>query len=145
MLDTCSILTTRSWSASTLFSLTLIIVISVMYVKRFFSLNRIEVDKANLQLEALSLKQTNLLNQIKPHFVYNSLSAIQSLYHKNIEDGDLCLQYFARYLRTNIDAFQKDFIPFEQEIENIINYINLENFSLEQKFQLKLDLEYEDF
>lgn len=117
----------------------------VYYARRLLYLNRSEKKKNELEIESLKLRQEVLLNQIKPHFIYNSLGAIMSLYHKNLKEGDEGLIIFSNYLRTNVDSVEKGLVPFSDEIDTVINYVELENLRFEKKFELLLELDFEDF
>lgn len=100
---------------------------------------------SELEQELQRVKQQALKAQIKPHFVFNSLTAIQSLYHKDVREGDEALERFARHLRLNVDADGTELVPFEQEIRNILNYFELENMRLGGKLTLLLDVNRTDF
>lgn len=145
MIDFCDIIKVSGWTGYTLLVLVLLFVGIVFFIKRITSLNHVEIQNRDLKIHALQLKQDNLLKQIKPHFIYNSLEAIQAVYHKDLQKGDESLQYFARYLRANVDAVNASLIPFTAELDNIINYVNLKNISAVQIHRLILDIQYEDF
>ncbi len=145
MIDFCDIIKVCPWTGYTLIVLLLLFVGIIFFIKRITSLNLTEIQNRDLKIHALQLKQDNLLNQIKPHFIYNSLEAIQAIYHTDLQKGDESLQYFARYLRANVDAVNASLIPFTDELDNIINYVNLKNLSVSQKHQLILDIQYENF
>ena len=100
---------------------------------------------SELEKELQRVKQQALKAQIKPHFIFNSLTAIQSLYHRDPEEGDEALERFARHLRLNVDADGTELVPFEQEINNILNYFELENMRLGGKLTLLLDVNRTDF
>lgn len=145
MIDFCDIIKVSGWTGYTLMVLVLLFVGIVFFIKRITSLNYVEIQNRDLKIHALQLKQDNLLKQIKPHFIYNSLEAIQAIYHTDLQKGDESLQYFARYLRANVDAVNASVIPFTAELDNIINYVNLNNLSATQMHHLILDIQYEDF
>ncbi len=94
---------------------------------------------ALLDVELKDIKQKALKSQIKPHFVFNSLTSIQSQYHKNLNAGDEALNKFSRHLRLNVDAYNRDTVSFGEELKNILNYFELENMRTEDKLTLLLD------
>lgn len=98
-----------------------------------------------LERELFRVKQQALKAQIKPHFVFNSLTAIQSLYRSSLKEGDEALEHFARHLRLNIDSDGADVIPFDDEVRNILNYFELENLRAGGNLTLLLDINYSDF
>ena len=98
-----------------------------------------------LERELFRVKQQALKAQIKPHFVFNSLTAIQSLYRSSLKEGDEALEHFARHLRLNIDSDGDDLIPFDEEVRNILNYFELENLRAGGNLTLLLDINYSNF
>lgn len=87
----------------------------------------------------------SLRSQIKPHFIFNAMTAIQDVYETDAEKGKRALSAFSRHLRANVDSDLKRLIPFEEELENMLNFFDLENFRRKNKPTLVLDTEYTDF
>lgn len=106
---------------------------------------RLAMNALRYEHEISVIKTHALRAQIKPHFVFNSLAAIQSVYHSGIDDGDAAMAKFSKHLRLNIDADNIDLIPFTEEVENILNYFELENLRVQNAFTLLLDIDYSDF
>lgn len=108
-----------------------------------------EASKEALRAKALekelALTENKALKaQIKPHFIYNSLTSIQYQYRKGIQNGDEAIEKFARHLRLVTDS-KEDLVTFEKEIKSLINYVELENLRFNGKINLLLNLEYTDF
>lgn len=100
---------------------------------------------SELECELASIQNRALKAQIKPHFVYNSLTAIQARYRDGLEEGDKAIEQFAGYLRLVTDSDGDDRIAFEDEVRNVLNYFELENLRADGKLNLLLDLEYTEF
>lgn len=94
----------------------------------------------------LSIARQNALSyQIEPHFIFNALNAIQDTYHKDTGSGDKALLNFSSYLRASADKDRSSLIPFQEELNNIMNYFELENLRKNGELRLLLDIETEDF
>lgn len=145
MLDYMDLVTLTTYGHTSAYMIVIIFMTFGFYGHRLIHLNHIEKHSKDMEIEALKLKQEILLNQIKPHFVYNALTTIQGLYHKNLEEGDSGIVLFSKYLRTNVDAIEAGLIPFSDELDNVINYIELVNLSIDPPFQLELEIGFEDF
>lgn len=100
---------------------------------------------SELERELSSVKSQALKAQIKPHFIYNSLTAIQAQYRNGLCEGDRAIEQFASHLRTITDSNGEDLIPFEDEVRNVLNYFELENLRTNGKLNLLLDLNFSDF
>jgi LytS/YehU family sensor histidine kinase len=96
-----------------------------------------------LQLEKLRI--TMLREQINPHFIFNSLTAVKSLYHQNVEWGDHAMNLFSNHLRTNVEAIDKNLIPFEKELDNINDFVELENLKSSEPFNIIYDISCSNF
>lgn len=100
---------------------------------------------AEYKLQAERLKTRLLVEQIKPHFVFNALTTIKSMYHKDTDAGDKALGLFSEYLRESIGAVDTDTVPFERELNNIARYVEFCNQSLPRKFNVIYDIDDADF
>lgn len=79
-----------------------------------------EKEMADLRIEVM-------LSQISPHFIYNTLTAIQYLCVKDPMMAEETVGEFAAYLRNTIDSLTtKKSIPFEKELEHVKNYLAIE-------------------
>lgn len=88
-------------------------------------------------------KQSKLAYQVQPHFIFNSLNAIESIYHKSLEQGDEALNHFSHHLRANIDLEQ--LIDFNDELVHIDHYVELEKLKREVDFNFLVDIEFDNF
>ncbi len=85
--------------------------------------------KANL------LKQKLLVSQMNPHFIFNSLNAIQSyIFGQNGMQASIYLSQFASLMRMILDFSRKDHITLESELEFLKLYMDLQQLRIEHKF-----------
>ncbi len=97
------------------------------------------------KLELAQSKMTVLMAQIQPHFIFNSLMAIQA---QCIEYPELydSLDSFAHYLRSNFDSLGDiKPIPFERELENIDAYLALEKLNFGDRLRVERRIDTTDF
>ena len=99
--------------------------------------------KTELSLERQKVRL--LMAQIQPHFIYNSLMALQA---KSIDNPELYhgIESFGKYLRANFEVMTEDIlVPFRDELKNIRAYVDLEHMNYGNKLVIKYDIEMEDF
>lgn len=102
--------------------------------------------KSNEYKQKAELFETKALSgQIKPHFIFNSLEAVRTLYHKDIASGDMAVNLLSDFLRGSIGAFDSELIPFETEIDNIFCYTEFENLKRQKKIEVIFNIDYTDF
>jgi LytS/YehU family sensor histidine kinase len=86
-----------------------------------------------------------MMDQIKPHFLYNSLNSIIYYIDKNPEVAKDSLVSFSKYLRTNLNMVSLDeMIPFSQEMEHTKVYLSLEKLRFEDKLTVDFYIKDEE-
>lgn len=101
----------------------------------------IEQHKQELQENKIKL----LVAQIQPHFIFNSLMALQSKCTDNPElyEG---IKSFAKYLRASFEAMTDNtMISFAEELKCIRSYIQLERMNYGDKLRVEYDIEVDHF
>lgn len=79
-----------------------------------------------------------LQNQINPHFLYNTLETIrgQAVIDNNYKIADMT-EALAKYFRYNISK-DNDTVTVEQELENIRNYIQIQQYRFQSRFIFRI-------
>ena len=87
-----------------------------------------------------------MVSQIKPHFVYNTLSSISTLIPKDPLKAQKALDDFTEYLRMNISTLTDDsLVFFENELKHIETYIALEKMRFGDRLNVLYDIKAKDF
>ena len=131
-----------------IFTIELMIIIAffaVLWLWKIANAARDAIRVSELECELSAVKHKALKAQIEPHFIYNSLTAIQAQYRDGLNEGDRAIEQFAKHLRLITDSSGEDIIPFDDEVRNVLNYFELENLRASGKLNLYLDLNYTDF
>ena len=103
------------------------------------------LNHSQLELTAEVLKtqaqMSSLQSQINPHFLYNTLESIRSkaLLH-DAEEVAAMIETLARLLRYNISRSDQE-STIADELENVKNYVQIQNYRFRGKFTLKLELD----
>lgn len=123
----------------------IVICFTVLWVWKMTKAARNAIRVSELERELSAVKSQALSAQIEPHFIFNSLTAIQARYRDGLNDGDKAIEQFSKYLRLVTDSKDEGLIPFDDEIRNVLNYFELENLRANGELNLYLDLNYTDF
>ena len=86
-----------------------------------------------------------MLSQIKPHFLYNSLTVIRELIHSDPQAAEKAVTDFSGFLRHNmlsINAEQP--ILLQQELEHVKSYLALQKLRFGDELQVVYDIACED-
>lgn len=105
-----------------------LIVILFVLLTIYFIYKQQETKKQQAQTE---LEQHFLRSQLNPHFISNALVAVQNLMLKNeSESAALYLTKFSKLMREVLENSRKEFIPVEEEISMLKNYLDIHKLRL---------------
>lgn len=92
------------------------------------------------ELSALAAEHKMLRSQMNPHFIFNSLNAIQNFLLKNdsYKTADY-LSDFASLMRLILTGSRSDFITLEQEEKIITYYLELQSIRFNNKFEYQVN------
>jgi LytS/YehU family sensor histidine kinase len=87
-----------------------------------------------------------MISQIQPHFLYNSLNSIAELCVVDPKRAEKATINFSRYLRGNMGALnEKKAIEFEDELNHLNHYIELEKLRYGDDLQFEYDIREKEF
>jgi LytS/YehU family sensor histidine kinase len=85
------------------------------------------------------LRLESLRSQMNPHFVFNALNSVNYFISNNDKvAANSYIADFSRLIRSTLNNLSEDFIPLEQEIESIRDYLRLEHLRFSDKFNYEL-------
>lgn len=99
-----------------------------------------ELNSKQLLHENTKFKYEILKNQINPHFLFNSLSVLNSLITESPKRSKQYLNSFSNVLRHVLDFRAYNSIALEEEAKFLADYIFLLNIRFENTFQANVDL-----
>ncbi|MFD2574344.1 two-component regulator propeller domain-containing protein [Spirosoma soli] len=103
-------------------------------------LHDLQVQATRLERDKTEIQYQNLINHLNPHFLFNSLTSLNSLININPREasaflGKLSIIY--RYILQNKD---KDLVPLDNELAFVHNYIALQKSRFEDALQINIDV-----
>ena len=88
------------------------------------------------------LKQRFLRSQLNPHFIFNAIGAIQQyLFKFGAEKGSEYLGRFSKLMRQILEYSREEFIPLEDEIETLTNYLEVQKMRFEGQFSYSIQVD----
>lgn len=98
--------------------------------------NRRVFEKQQLKLKALNAELVAIRSQMNPHFIFNSLSSIQTkILNEDRVEAYKNVNTFATLLRQALHFTSKEFISLQEEMEFTRNYVSLEQTRTENAFE----------
>ncbi|MVM33081.1 hypothetical protein GO755_23775 [Spirosoma sp. HMF4905] len=129
---------TNTWFFRTLIGLFIAGLIVLMMRWRVNTLaerNRLDLQVTEWRLKALQ-------SQMNPHFLFNSLNSVQSylLTNRGIE-GAKYLSKFSKLVRRIMENSNHQYLSFEQIIDTLRMYVEIESFRFNHEFSYSFDIE----
>ncbi|HKH63035.1 MAG TPA: histidine kinase [Flavitalea sp.] len=113
-------------------------------------INKVEIEEAfrktefQLMENNRKIAETKLLAlrlQMNPHFIFNSLTAINNFILSNdSEHASLLLTRFSRFMRQVLDNSRTEWVSLYNELKALQIYIELEQLRFENKFDVKINV-----
>jgi tetratricopeptide (TPR) repeat protein/anti-sigma regulatory factor (Ser/Thr protein kinase) len=77
----------------------------------------------------------SLRREMNPHFIFNSLNSVNQFISENNElEANKYLSSYSKLMRTIMENSNKDFIPLSTELEQLREYLDLEQLRFRDKF-----------
>lgn len=121
----------------------LIILLLLIFLVLLYSIYKQR--KLKQEKEKVQLQQQLLRTQMEPHFIFNTLSALQSFIR--LDEKDEAIKYlnqFSRLLRSSLELSREQLVPLNQEIETLENYLSLQQMRYNNIFRFNIFLPDEE-
>ncbi|NMD03038.1 MAG: histidine kinase [Bacteroidales bacterium] len=94
------------------------------------------------RLTQIDLEQRLLRAQMNPHFIFNSLCAVQDfILSGKSQKANTFLTKIAKLMRNILENSREEFIPLEKEIETIKLYLDLQQLRFENEFEYDITID----
>lgn len=99
-------------------------------------------EREQFQQRIAQLRLTALKARMNPHFIFNSLNAIQHLVVEGKDRNTFdFISGFSKLIRRILDNSDRDFIPLGEEIELCRLYLEVESRRLHEDFEYELEVD----
>ena len=123
--------TTFTYSA--ILVLILVLLMSYLFLRQY---------RARAAQQTLKLNYRLLRNQMNPHFIFNSLAAIQSFVYKSEpKEAGKYLSSFAKLVRAILENSREDYISLSKELQWLENYLKLQLLRFDNKFDYHIEID----
>lgn len=112
-----------------------LILLTGLIVFIFRTLKKVQVKNKKIALQSLR-------REMNPHFIFNSLNSVNHFIATNNElEANQYLTRFSKLMRGVMENSTDDFIPFQQELDLLQNYLALEKTRFADKFDYEIDVD----
>ncbi len=126
----------QTWWFRLLFILLIAAIIFIIFRVRMKAIKT----KATIKQQLAELEAKAIRAQMNPHFIFNSLNAIQeTIVTEKVDAAYDYLSRFSKLLRMVLDNSEKNFISLNSELETIRLYLSLEALRFSQSFTYAIE------
>lgn len=109
-----------------------LVILSVLIFFIFRTLKKVQIKNKKIALQSLR-------REMNPHFIFNSLNSVNQFIATNNElEANQYLTKFSKLMRGVMENSAEDFIPFQQELDLLQNYLALEKTRFADKFDYEI-------
>lgn len=113
-------------------SVVLMLIFLLFIVRAWYSIR-----KKNKKIALQSLRR-----EMNPHFIFNSLNSVNQFIAQNNElEANKYLSSYSRLMRNIMENSNKDFTPLSTELEQLKEYLDLENMRFNDKFVYEIEVD----
>jgi signal transduction histidine kinase len=101
------------------------------------------VRAAKLETRLVEAQLQTLQRQLHPHFLFNTLHAISTLMHRDVEAADRMLSRLSELLRLTLDNVGQQDVPLKEEIDFLGKYLQIEQTRFQDRLTVRFDVDPE--
>lgn len=132
----------RSWWFYALSSVVTILFIWLLIYLRYKRIEKVNSQIADFRVQLANMEQQALQAQMNPHFIFNSINAIQQfILSKENEKAFNYLNLFSSLVRNTLDNCDKQYITLENEIDYLQQYLSLEELRFGSVFTYSITID----
>jgi two-component system, LytTR family, sensor histidine kinase AlgZ len=119
-----------------------LVILSILkLLEKEFDYLQMENKQIQLQTQLHQMEYLQLSQQIRPHFLFNSLNAMMSLARLNRnEDLIHSMEKFSLFLRYQ-NRDKGSLVPFESELEHTQNYLAIQQLRFGKKLEVEITVD----
>ena len=111
---------------------------SILFFKKW---KESTIQQEELKRAHLALQYQSLRDQVRPHFLFNSLSSLVTLINTDTEKATRFVHKLSDVYRYLLEQREAELVPLEQEIRFLEDYIYLQKIRFGESLQVSMELE----
>jgi two-component system, LytTR family, sensor kinase len=129
------------------FSINTLSLVAIELILARYAQNRIRMENANIKIEnaelrmkSLQAQHEKLKNQLHPHFLFNSLTALKSLIRKDPQLAESYLVKLSEFLRFSISHNEQNVVSLQEELKFSLYYLDMQKIRFRNALVFTVDI-----
>ena len=127
-----------SFDSFFVYGLIVSVIVSIIYYNRH---RQSELAKSQLETKLAEAKIELLKSQLQPHFLFNTLNAVSTLMHKDVNLAEKVLTKLSDLLRISLEGIGKNKINLKDELDFLRKYLEIQKIRFENKINIIFDID----
>ena len=99
-----------------------------------------KLEMSELRIKSLEAQHEKLKNQLNPHFLFNSLSALASLIRRDTNLAENYLIALSNFLRFSVSHSEQNVVSLEQELKFSLYYLEVQKVRFREAISFTVDI-----
>ena len=116
----------------------------VLIIQELFLLNekkkRIESENAQLRIRNIEAANLKLKQQLKPHFLFNSLNVLKTLIKKQPENAEIYLKRLSDFLRASVSSGDINTVTLKEELKLSLDYLEMQKIRFGEAIHFQVNI-----
>jgi sensor histidine kinase YesM len=118
-----------------------VVLISIFIIRLVFQKQSIQLENEKLKSESLQSQFESLKNQMSPHFLFNSLTALKSLIEDSPKLAEQYINHLSQVLRYTLQSHKKQIVTLKEELDFTESYLFLLKMRYDTNFRIETDIQ----
>ncbi len=115
----------------------------ILIIRLLINQQSIKLENETLKREALQSQFESLKNQLSPHFLFNSLTALKILISEAPDKAQNYVNNLSKALRYTLQSNEKRLVTLDEEMKFIDSYLYLIRIRFDKNLLVELDVDEE--
>ncbi|WP_246137015.1 sensor histidine kinase [Myxococcus llanfairpwllgwyngyllgogerychwyrndrobwllllantysiliogogogochensis] len=98
------------------------------------------VRASGLQAQLAQAQLHLLRSQLRPHFLFNTLHAISTLMHRDVDAADRMVGQLSELLRASLERDGRHEVPLSEELDLLAPYLDIERTRFSDRLQVDVEV-----
>ncbi len=124
----------------TSFAINAIIMVIAISLVNAYKMKQVEAQLQEIKLESAEAKRLVLMQQLHPHFLFNSLNILKSLIGIDAEKAEQYVLKLSDFLRYTVQSNTTELTTVAKELEFVQDYLDLQKVRFDNAFIVSINI-----